>query len=80
MKNKEWNNAICSNTDGPTNYHKWNIWQRQISENITYMWTLKKWYKWTYLEDREIITDVENKVMVTKGETVRRKDKLGVWD
>ena len=44
------------------------------------MWTLKKWYKWTYLEDREIITDVENKVMVTKGETVRRKDKLGVWD
>ena len=23
--NKEWNNAICSNIDGPRNYHtKWN--------------------------------------------------------
>ena len=44
------------------------------------MWTLKKWYKWTYLQDRKRITDVENKVMVPKGETVKRKDKLGVWD
>ena len=25
-------------------------------------------YKWTYLQDRNRVTDVENKLMVTKGE------------
>ena len=35
---------------------------------ITYMWNLKKWYKRTYLHDRNRVTDVENKLMVTKGE------------
>ena len=29
---------------------------------------LKKWYKWTYLQNRNRVTDVENKLMVTKGE------------
>ena len=39
---KEWNNAICSNMDGPRDYHnKWSKSdkQRQISI-ITYMWNL----------------------------------------
>ena len=36
--------------------------------NITYMWNLKKWYKWTYLQNRNRVTDVENKLMVTGGE------------
>ena len=40
--------------------------QRQISY-IAYMWNLKKWYKWTYLQNRNWVTDVENKIMVTKG-------------
>ena len=41
---KEWNNAICSNMDGPRDYHtKWNKpdKERQISWDITYMWNLK---------------------------------------
>ena len=29
----------------------------------------KKWYKWTYLQNRKRLTDMENKFMVTKGET-----------
>ena len=36
---KEWNNAICSNTDGPGDYNsKWNKSdrERQISYDITY--------------------------------------------
>ena len=42
---KEWNNAICSNMDGPRDCH--NEWSKsdregQISHNITYMWNLKK--------------------------------------
>ena len=39
-----WNNATCSNTDGPRDYHpKWNKSERerQIPYDITYMWNLK---------------------------------------
>ena len=28
---------------------------------------LKKWYKWTYLQDRNRVPDVENELMITKG-------------
>ena len=37
--------------------------------DITYMWNLKKWYKRTYLQNRNRLTDMENKLMVTKGES-----------
>ena len=40
---KEWNNAICSNIDGPRDdYTKWSKSEQQISYDITYMWNLKK--------------------------------------
>ena len=42
---KKWSNAICSNMDGPRDYHiKWSKSdrERQISYDITYMWNLKK--------------------------------------
>ena len=42
---KEWNKAICSNMDGPRDYHtKWckPVRERQMSYAITYMWNLKK--------------------------------------
>ena len=38
----------------------------------------KKWYKWTYLQNRNISTDIETKLMVTKGD--RGRKKLGIWD
>ena len=42
---------------------------------------LKKWYKWTYLQNRNRHTDLENKLMVTKGDSGDGgRDKLGVWD
>ena len=68
---KEWNNAICSNMDGPRDYHtKWNKSERerQISYDITYMWNLKRRYKWTYIQNGNRLTDIENKLTVTKGE------------
>ena len=40
---KEWNNAICSNMEGPRDYHtKWSKSdrERQISYDIAYMWNL----------------------------------------
>ena len=42
--------------------------QRQISYDVTYMWNLKRWYTWAYLQNRKRATDVENTLMVTKGE------------
>ena len=34
--------AICSNMDGPRDYHtKWSKSERQIPDDITYMWNLK---------------------------------------
>ena len=45
---KKRSNAICSNVDGPTDYHtKWS--KRQISYDIAYTQNLNKWYKWPYL-------------------------------
>ena len=41
---EEWNNAICSNMDGPRDYHtKWRKSEReqQIPYGIPYMWNLK---------------------------------------
>ena len=52
---KEWNNAICSNADGPWYCHtKWGLvrqW-KQKSYDITYIWNLRKGYKWTSLHNR----------------------------
>ena len=41
--------------------------QRQMYD-ITYMWNLKKWYKWTYLQNRNRLRETENKLMATKEE------------
>ena len=44
FSHKKWNNAVCSNTDGPRDYHnKWSTSdiERQISYDITYTWNLK---------------------------------------
>ena len=68
--------------DRPRVYHtEWNKSdrKRQIWQDITYMWGLKKWYRWTYLQNKNRITDVENKLMVTRGEDWGR-DKLGDLD
>ena len=78
---KEWNNAICSNMDGPRDYlSKWSKSdkEREILYDTSYMWNLKKWYKWTYLQNR--FTHLENKLMVTKGEMWADEDKLRGWD
>ena len=69
---KEWNNAICRNMDGSRDYHiKWSKPERErrMSYDTAYMWNLKKRYKWTYLQNKNRPTDIENKLMVTKGES-----------
>ena len=69
LRSSQWG-TICSNTDGPRDCHtEWSKpdRERQIPYAIAYMWTLKKGYKWTYLQNRNRVTDVENKLMVTRG-------------
>ena len=68
--------------DGLRYYHtKWSKSdrQRQISYNITYMSSLKKWYKWTYLRYKNRFAEIENKFMIAIREGGGR-DKLGVLD
>ena len=40
--------------------------EKQVSYINAYMWNLAKWYRWTYLQNRNRDTDVENKCMDTK--------------
>ena len=42
--------------------------ERQILYDIAHMWSLKKGYKWTYSQNRNGPTAIENIIMVTKGE------------
>ena len=42
---KEWIHAICSNMDGPRDYHTKTDRERQISYDITYTGNLKKYNK-----------------------------------
>ena len=77
-KKKKKNKIICSNVDGPRNNHsKWSKSERerQIPQDITHMWNLKKWYKWIYLQNRNRLTDIENKFTIIKGERVGRGGK-----
>ena len=49
--------------------------------DITYTWNLKKRYKWTYLQNRHTLIDLETKPKgLPKGKRRWRRDNLGVWD
>ena len=53
---REFNNAICSNMNELRDCHtEWSKsdWKRQVSYDIAYMWNLKKWCKWIYLQNKE---------------------------
>ena len=51
--------------------------ERQVYD-ITYMRNLKEWCKWPYLQNRNRLTEIENKFEVIKGEKSRGRDKLGI--
>ena len=77
---KEWNYAICRDTDGPRDWHReWSKSdnERQILYHINYMWNLKKGYKWltkqkqTYRLQKQTYHYQRRKV---------EGDKLAGWD
>ena len=73
---REWNNAICSNMDGPRDCHTGGSRsdkERQISCDVTYMWNIKK-----RVQNRSRVTDVENKLWLPGDKAGR--DELEDWD
>ena len=70
---KEPNWVICRDVDGPRECHtacsKSERTKHIFYINI-YMWNLEKCYRCSYLQSRNKDTDVENKCMDTKGESV----------
>ena len=71
----EWNNAICNIMDGPRDYHtkrRKSDREREISHDVTHTWNL---------QNRNRLTDIENKLTVTEGERRGQgRDRLAVWD
>ena len=54
-------------------------WQKDRTLKDAYICNLKKkWYRCAYLQNRNRVTDIENKLTVTKG--IVEKDKLGGWN
>ena len=66
---KRMNNPICSTWMDQEIIILSEESQRKISCDIIYMWNLKKWYRWTYLQNMNRLTDIENKLMVPSGES-----------
>ena len=59
---KEWNNDIYSNKDEFRNYYTKSEREWQIPYEVTYMWNLKYETNETYLQNRNRLTDIENKL------------------
>ena len=74
---KEWNNAICSNMDGPRDDHTKSDRERQTSNYITYMWNLIIQMN---LKNQNRVTDTENKHGYQGERWWGRREKLGDWD
>ena len=66
----QWNNAICSNMDGPRDYH--NKWRKSEREryDITYMWNLK-------YDTNELIYETETDSQIRKTNWPLPKGKVG---
>ena len=62
---KEQTNTICSNMDDLETVILSEVSQTQ-GKHITYMWNLKKGCKCTYIYNRSRVTDIENKLMVSR--------------
>ena len=53
------------------------ISQRQILYDVTYIWSLRKEYKQTYMQNRNRLTGMENSLVITNGKKVGRGMLVG---
>jgi len=55
--------------------------ERHTSYGTTYLWNLKTWYKWTYLQNRKRHTDKKQTYGYQRGKGVGGgRDKLWGWE
>ena len=78
LSHKKWSNVIWSNIDGPRDhYTKWSqVIMREINTIYHLHVEAKIRLKGTYLWDRKRFTNIESRLVVTKGEV---RKGLGVW-
>ena len=71
MDREAWRAAIHGVTKSRTRLSDW-------TELILYMQNLeKKWYTWTYLQNRNRLTDLENEIYMIAGEMDKGKGLIG---
>ena len=75
----DWNNAICSNTDGPRDYcTKCGNSDRKTKNHTSQMWNLKNWCKWTHVQNRKEAETKKTNLQAREGK--EGGNKLRVWD
>ena len=50
------------------------------TSDMTYTWNWKKIDKWIHIQNRNKLTDIENRLVVAKGDGEEERIWLGVWD
>ena len=75
---KEWNNAIAATMKGPRDDH--NKWSQRKTNTICYHLHVesKKWYKWTYLQNRNRLIDIKTNLWLPQRKGGR--EKFETWD
>ena len=76
---KERNNDICSHMNATRDYHtRWNKTEREKTNPLYHLHVESKiWNKWTYLWNRNGISDTENKLVVAKR---KRSERSLNWE
>ena len=67
LSHKKERNAICSNMDDPRDILS-EVRERQILYDAAYMWNLKKKDTNRLIYRSEVVIDVENNLLITRGE------------
>ena len=75
----EWNNSMCTSTDGPRDYQtQWSVSrERQISQDITYMWNLKNNTLTLFTKQKQILRQRKKYQREKRGKQTRT---LGLAD
>ena len=57
----------------------WHAAVHGVTKSRTRLTELKIWHKWTYLQNKNRLTDIEKRLVVAQGEVHKEGDGLGVW-
>ena len=78
---KEWKDVTCNNKEGHRGDRKWSTSERQTNTIWYHVHVESKiWHKWIHLQNRNRLTDLENTLVVAKGEGEGWIGSLGLAD